>query len=287
MSSLWMIAASFLFACMGVCVKLMAEAGFSAAEIVFYRSLFALIILSPLLPLRGVSLTTRNWRFQMGRSLAGFFAMTFNFWAIALLPLSTAMTLNYTSSLFLVPVLMLLAGLRPPVSAAFVLSAGFAGVALILHPEFSGEQWFGASVGLLSGLIAAFSYYNIRELGALREPELRTVFYLSLTSTLLSLFWFLFSELHPITLANILPLIGVGGFATLAQICMTRAYGRGKALVCASLAYSAVIFATLFGIWLWQDHVSAPEVAGIALVILSGIAAGHISRSGGKKPERS
>ena len=43
MQSLWMIVASFLFACMGVCVKLAADA-FSPAELVFYRSAFSLLM---------------------------------------------------------------------------------------------------------------------------------------------------------------------------------------------------------------------------------------------------
>ncbi|MDR2637124.1 MAG: DMT family transporter [Zoogloeaceae bacterium] len=279
LSSLWMLVASFFFACMGVCVKLAAEEGFSTIEIVFYRSLFALLMLALVLPLRGISLRTPNWRFQMGRSLAGFLAMTFNFWAIALLPLATAMTLNYTSSLFLVPVLMLFAGLRPNWRMACVLCLGFCGVGLLLHPSFAAEQWLGTLLGLVSGLMAAFSYYNIRELGARREPESRTVFYLSLTATLLSLIGLLFSGIHPLTFAKLLPLLGVGGFSTLAQLCMTRAYSRGKAILCACLAYSAVVFATLFGVYFWGDHPGGAEIAGIALIILSGVTAGHFARA--------
>jgi drug/metabolite transporter (DMT)-like permease len=44
MQSLWMVLASLLFACMGVCVKL-AAATHSAMEIVFYRSFLSLILM--------------------------------------------------------------------------------------------------------------------------------------------------------------------------------------------------------------------------------------------------
>ena len=44
MQSLWMVAASLLFACMGVCVKF-AAATHSAVEIVFYRSFLSLLLL--------------------------------------------------------------------------------------------------------------------------------------------------------------------------------------------------------------------------------------------------
>ena len=47
-------------------------------------------------------------------------------------------------------------------------------------------------------------------------------------------------------------LLGVGGFGTLAQLAMTRAYNRGRTLMAASLAYSTVIFASLFGMLFWS-----------------------------------
>lgn len=44
MGSLWMVVAGFLFSCMGVFVKLGA-AHFSSIELVFYRSLFGLLLI--------------------------------------------------------------------------------------------------------------------------------------------------------------------------------------------------------------------------------------------------
>ena len=61
MQSLWMIAASFLFACMGVCVKMAAQTH-SAVEITFYRSFISLILMFALVRVRGVSLATPHWR---------------------------------------------------------------------------------------------------------------------------------------------------------------------------------------------------------------------------------
>jgi drug/metabolite transporter (DMT)-like permease len=45
MQSLWMIAASFLFACMGVCVKLASRDAFRRSEITFYRSFISLLMM--------------------------------------------------------------------------------------------------------------------------------------------------------------------------------------------------------------------------------------------------
>jgi drug/metabolite transporter (DMT)-like permease len=49
MRSLWMVVAGFLFSCMGVFVKLGA-AHFSSIELVFYRSLFGLLLVYAVVP---------------------------------------------------------------------------------------------------------------------------------------------------------------------------------------------------------------------------------------------
>ncbi|MBS1144629.1 MAG: family transporter [Proteobacteria bacterium] len=66
MQSLWMIAASFLFACMGVCVKFAAQTH-SAVEITFYRSFISLILMFGLVRLNGVPLATPHLRWQITR----------------------------------------------------------------------------------------------------------------------------------------------------------------------------------------------------------------------------
>ena len=56
--------------------------------------------MAALIRLRG-GLSTRHWRWQIGRGFVGFLALFSYFWAITLLPLATAVTLNYTSAIFL------------------------------------------------------------------------------------------------------------------------------------------------------------------------------------------
>ncbi len=279
MQSLWMIVASLSFACMGVCVKFAAQAGFSAAEIVFYRCAIALALMTLMVRLRGVSLRTPHWGFQLKRGISGFLALTLYFWAITLLPLGTAVTLNYTAPIFLAVLLMALAGVRLTSGMVLALLTGLVGVALLLKPSIQADQLFGGLVGLTSGVLAAVAYYNVRELGVLGEPETRTVFYFSLFSTLGSLVWLAFSDIHVPTLETGLMLLGVGAFATLAQLAMTRAYARGKTLVSASLAYTTVVFASLFGALFWGDALGVLEAFGMLLVILSGIAASRVSRA--------
>lgn len=277
MQSLWMIAASFLFACMGVCVKL-AAATHSAVEITFYRSFISLILMFGLVRLNGVPLGTPHWRWQVTRGAVGFVALFSYFYAITLLPLATAVTLNYTSAIFLA-LYLALAGARLSPRLLGALGIGLLGVALLLKPTFHADQLFGGLVGLASGVLAGMAYFSVRELGARGEPEMRTVFYFSLVSSVGAGLWLLFSELHALDARSSLLLLGVGGFATVAQLAMTRAYTRGKTLMSAALAYSTVIFSSLFGMLLWGELMDASSWLAIGLIILSGVAATHFSRT--------
>jgi S-adenosylmethionine uptake transporter len=86
----------------------------------------------------------------------------------------------------------------------------------------------------------------------------------------LTLLW---TGAQPHTPAGLGWLLGVGLFATVAQMLMTRAYSRGRTLVNASLQYLGIGWAFLFGVVLFDDRVTWLAVLGMALVVVAGIAA--------------
>jgi len=278
MQSLWMLLASLLFACMGVCVKF-AAARYSAAEIVFYRSFISLLLMLVLVRLRGVSLATPHWRWQISRGLTGFLALFGYFVAITLLPLATAVTLNYTSAIFLA-LYLAWRGWRVSRGMLLALGIGLLGVVLLLQPTLQAEQWLGGLIGLGSGVLAAAAYFHVRELGARGEPESRTVFYFALVSSCAAGGWLLFQQWHPLDVPGGLLLFGVAAFATAAQLAMTRAYRGGPTVATATVAYSTVVFASLFGVIFWQEVLYPLSLFAIVLIVLSGIGASLIQRSG-------
>ncbi len=271
MQALWMLLASFLFACMGVCVKLVASTH-STAEIVAYRSFLSLLLMFALVRLRGVSLRTAHWRWQIARGFLGFLALFSFFWAITHLPLATAVTLNYTSPIFLA-ILLALAGTRLTTGSIVSLLIGLLGVGLLLRPTLSADQLLDGLFGLASGLLAGMAYYSVRELGTRGEPDSRTVFYFALVSSACASMWLLNAEIHSLDAYSGSLLLGVGVFATTAQLAMTHAYAGNQTLLAAALAYSTVVFASLFGMWLWNEAHDSGTWLAIALVVLSGLGA--------------
>ena len=268
--SLWMLVAAFFFACMGALVKVASQT-FSSNEVVFYRSLCGLLVIFAMTRAGHKPLHTPLWRMQIVRSLSGFGSLALFFYAIAHLPLAAAVTLNYTSPLFLaVLALFYLRKDSKPILIGAIL-VGFVGVALLLQPSFSGDDWLAAVLGLISGLLAGVVYLQITQLGRMGEPDWRTVFYFSLTCTVLSGLWMLVHDFRALHWDDLPLLIALGASATLAQLAMTRAYRKGNPLVASSLSYTTVVLASLLGILFWNEQLSPLSWLGIALIIVSGI----------------
>lgn len=270
LGSLWMLVAALGFAVMGALVKVGAQK-FSSAELVFYRSIFGLLVIWFYIAANKLPLATPFMFKQMSRALVGFAALVLFFYAIAHLPLATAITLNYTSPLFLAVFMPFLLHEKPKKTLYIGLVIGFVGVSLLLKPTLNRADWLAGSLGLLSGLGAALAYVHVKQLGKLNEPDWRTVFYFTLISSIGAGLWMLFDHFHAIAWQDLPILLGLGLSATIAQLAMTRAYRTGKTLVVASLAYATVVLASLFGVLWWHEHLTLDAWLAISLIILSGI----------------
>ncbi|MCE3602593.1 DMT family transporter [Massilia sp. P8910] len=283
MASLWMLFASFAFAAMGAAVKL-ASSVYSTSEIVMYRGLVGTVMLLIMVKHQGLTLRTVFVKDHLWRSFVGVVSLWMWFFAIGKLPLATAVTLNYMAPIWIAAFLFC-AGwwhakdhVEWPLIVAVIMS--FVGVTLVLQPAIAANQWLGGAVGLLSSVLSAMAYMQVRRLGQLGEPEFRVVFYFSamtasagLAGTLLEgrgadapLF-----TAHTLYSAGLLLAIGVS--ALFAQIAMTRAYRIGKVLVVANLQYTGIVFSSLWGMLLWGDRFSWYVWLGMAVILVSGIAA--------------
>ncbi|GKS93890.1 DMT family transporter [Acidovorax sp. SUPP2825] len=287
MQALWMVLAAFLFASMGVCVKV-ASAYFNSAELVCYRGIIGMAILWALARSQRVKLGTHYPGMHAWRSLVGVVSLGSWFYAIAHLPLATAMTLNYMSSVWIAAFLVggaLLAwrpsssSSRPPLQGTlvFTVMVGFAGVVMMLRPSLDQHQMFAGLIGLLSGLTAAFAYMQVMALSRLGEPETRTVFYFAVGSAVAGGAGLLLTGTSEWPGWPSLWLLPIGVLAAAGQLCLTRAYATARTsrgtLVVANLQYSGIVFAGLYSVLLFGDDIPAIGWAGMALIVVSGIVA--------------
>ena len=284
MQAVWMLLSSFLFATMGVCVKY-ASAHFNSSELVFYRGVLGIVFMATYAQMSGTSLRTRFPAMHAWRSVVGVMSLSAWFYAIAHLPLATAMTLNYMSSVwvaaFMVGGALLLgrSGQKGPSQGPLVLTimASFAGVVLLLRPVLDQNQSFAGLIGLMSGLGSAFAYMQVMAIARMGEPEIRTVFYFAVGTALAGALGMLFMGVSPWNWQHALWLPPLGILASLGQLTMTRAYSmsavQGGTLMVANLQYSGIVFAALYSLILFGDNIPLMGWAGMALIVLSAIAA--------------
>jgi S-adenosylmethionine uptake transporter len=286
--AIWMVVASLAFSCMGVVIKFASD-DFSTAELVFYRGALSSLIIYFIIRMRGGSLKTQYPMLHVQRSLIGVLSLATWFYAIAGLPLSTAMTLNYMSSVWLAAfliggALMLRlqgnAGQRDDsifdswlIVTVFI---GFAGVGLILRPTIAQNQlWYGF-IGLLGGIGSAIAYIQVAALGRVGEPSYRIVFYFSLFAGVGGAVAACFMGWSPLTWKGVGLLIPLALLAVVGQVLLTRAYSGGTSestLTAACLQYTGVLFSALFGVWIFNDELTWHSWLGMSMIVVSGIAA--------------
>jgi S-adenosylmethionine uptake transporter len=276
MQALWMIVASFLFAVMGVCVKF-ASVHYSATELVFYRGLVSMVFVAVWVRATGVGFATRVPGMHAWRSVIGVLSLGCWFYAIAQLPLATAMTLNYMSSVwvaaFLVGGALLFGkGEKPGWLLATVL-AGFAGVVMVLRPAFDQNQAWAGLIGLLSGMMAALAYLQVTALARAGESEIRVVFYFAVASALFGGIGVAWQGHAPWSWQHAVWLLPIGILASLGQWCMTKAYASGATLVVANLQYSGIVFGALASVIIFNDHLPLMAWLGMLVILASGVAA--------------
>jgi S-adenosylmethionine uptake transporter len=232
---------------------------------------------------------------HLWRGAIGVTALWLWFYSFTKLPLATAMTLKYMSPIWIATILFAVGWWRGKsrfewgLTAAIVFS--FVGVTLLLRPSMHADQWFGGAVALVSGMLSALAYLQVRHLGQQGEPEYRVVFYFSVTGLVAGLCGTLllpaFSHgtahaaiqgsaapiWHTHSAKGILLLFAIGVSATSAQMAMTRAYRLGKTLVTANLQYTGIVFSSAWGFLVWGDVFGGMGWIGIGVILLSGIAA--------------
>ena len=288
LQSCWMLVASVLFATMSALVKLSSgDAG--TFEIVFYRSIIGLIGVSILMLAQGERFHTPHLFGHFKRSMLGTISFTMWFSTMGHLPLGTATTLNYTAPLFIAATFIVTAlakRQKAPWLLGLAIAVGFVGVCLILQPSVNDEQLPWALIGLTAGAMGPIIFFQINQLGRLREPAMRIVFYFSLIGTIWGLLGCLIFEggLKPHAAHTFVSLALVGVTALLAQLCLTRSYAYGNMMLTACFQFATIPFAEIISVVFFEETLPWPALCGMALILIAGVCATILTKRGQKKP---
>jgi drug/metabolite transporter (DMT)-like permease len=191
------------------------------------------------------------------------------FKAVTSISLLEAMLFRETAPLWIPVFSSLFLGESMPRKIWPTLLCGFAGVALVLHPNVAMLN-AGYLYGIAAGVLFAVQTMMTRRLNQQNEPQDRILLYIYLIGILGTLVPAAqtysppdFVTVERLVLAGLL-LLGSTTFIVVAM-------GHAPAWLLAPLCYSAVIFSALLD-WLVLDKVPGPEsTTGIVLVVISGI----------------
>jgi drug/metabolite transporter (DMT)-like permease len=267
-----MLAAMFCFAVVDALAKSI-TAHYPANEITFFRMLFGLgpaLLLAARARQSPRMLRTRHWRAHLERAVALMAALAFFFAGLRYVPLSEAVALAYTETLFLIVLspLLLKAALRRRDLLAAVF--GFIGIVLVVRPAGASSNLTGALLILLSAIFGALSVIQIKRIGASENASL-IVLYSTLIGTVVMGLSLLFAWRTP-SLAHLGILVLLGVAAGTGQLLMTSAFRHGEVGVLAPFNYTSIVWATVFGYVLWGESVGMLSLLGIVLIVGSSVA---------------
>lgn len=276
-----MLLASISFAFMGGFVKLL-TASIPPLEITFFRNIVGVILV-------GVTLFSRPLQQSGGRPLLllfrgtmGFLALLAYFYIIAYIPLGEAITYNKLSPIFVALFAYIFFKEKLSHLASFGVVLGFVGIILIAKPDGMSFNIYSL-LGIFSGIGAALAYTSIKELRKFYDTRAIVLSFMitgSVAPFILMMIApylyqphldILFSPFVMPSSIDWLFIIGMGLFATISQMLMTKAYEVSKAGIVGTISYTNIIFATIIGVALGDAFPNTITLVGIVLVITSGV----------------
>jgi drug/metabolite transporter (DMT)-like permease len=264
--------ATLLFTVMSLLVRL-ASAEAPVGQIMFHRSLWALLPILAYMALRGQlpgGLRTRRPMGHFKRSLYGGISMGFSFLSLAYLPLALATALSFFAPLMSVPLAMLTLKERPGWIVAIGALCGFGGIILMLYPAFEGPSWntttiIGVAAGLAMAATTVFAKIQIKTLTMTEQPA-TIAFYFAVVCSFMGLAsWpFGWSEVSD---QGLMWLIGAGVIGGLAHIAMTEAVARAPVSTLAPFEYTAMLWAVLFDFVIFTIMPTPISLMGSLIVV--------------------
>ena len=254
-------------------------ATYTIGQVLVLRSAAALLVIVPFVVKQGVQRTLRPERpgLQLLRVTLGSCEVALFYWAVSYLPLADTMTLWLAAPVWAVVLAALLLGERVDAGRWLAVVAGFVGVAIALNP--SGQS---LSLPAIIVLVGSFSFAAMMITGRqLRgTPDVTLVFWQTLGALVMGVALLPFGWVTP-TLAD-LSLLGLLGIvAMVAHLCVTRSLKLAEASVVVPYQYTLIVWALVFGWFVFGDWPTPAMLLGAALIIAAGLALLVLERRAG------
>lgn len=244
-------------------------ATYSVGMIMLLRSIAAMVVLGPFIHKHGGIATLKKAPrpgLQLLRVAVTVGEIGFFYWSVSLLPLADVMTYYLAGPIYVVALsaLLLKEKVDGPRWAAVI--AGFIGVIIVLQPSSESLSW-GALIAIGGSLFFAALMIVTRQLRGTPDSTLLTFSTMATLAVGAVLAPFTWTTPTPVGLAG-LALIGV--VALVAQLCVTRSLRLAPASVVVPYQYTMLIWAVVFGYFIFGDTPRISMLVGAAIIIAAG-----------------
>ena len=267
------------FLAMQTCIKL-AGSGMAPGQVVFFRSLFAIVPIMIYLAwrheLRGAYRTSRPFGHVL-RSTIGVTSMGMGFYGLMHLPLPEVIALGYATPLLSVVFAALFLGEVVRIYRWSAVGVGLVGVMVISWPKltlfreggFGSEEALAVVMVLVGAAFGALAMIQVRRL-LVTEKGPTIVLYFSTLAALLALLTIPFGW-STLSLQSAAMLMFAGLFGGVAQILMTESYRFADASTIAPFDYTSIIFGIIVSFFIFAEVPTASTLVGSVFVVAAGI----------------
>ena len=258
-------------ATMAALIKLASERGIHLLEILFWRQAITIPVLLAYVSMRGglAMLVTKRPGTHAVRATYGMIGMVLNFGGVILLPLAEATTMNFTAPIWAVILSTLLLKEKVGAWRWSAVLFGFGGVILIAQPGSGHIPLFGALVALGGAFMIALISIQIADLNRTDKPLTIVFWFAAISTPVMALALPFVFRPHDTTGWLLLLAIGLAG--TAGQLLLTAALRFGAIASVIVMDYSALFWATLYGLLFWQVLPPASTWLGAPLIIAAGL----------------
>jgi drug/metabolite transporter (DMT)-like permease len=263
---LYMFMSICAFSLMDVIVKWSAE--YPIGQVLFFRGFFGIIFYFFVIPRNKLHnfYKTKRAGLHALRCTSGLIALVAIFIALRELPLATVVSISFAAPIFTTIFSIFLLNEKVGTFRWLAVLVGFVGILIITEPGIS-ELNIYYIFPIIFCLGLSYVAITIRQL-ATSEPVWLISFYFSLSITLLSFLTIPSGWVLP-SLNHFILLTFIGIFGGVANLWLSQSYKYSEVSLVTPLKYLALVFAIIFGYFIWDEVPSIKTLVGAFLVIIS------------------
>ena len=239
-------------------------------QVLFFRGFFGVLLYFLIMPRDRIKnfYYTKRPGLHFLRCFFGLIALLSIFTALRNLPLATVVSITFAAPIFTTILSIFLLSEKVGFFRWLAVIVGFIGIIIITEPGFTSLNiYFVYPVIFCLGM--SYVAITIRQLST-SEPVWLISLYFSATITLASFFTIPYGWIMP-DIKDLVLLMSIGIFGGAANLWLSQSYKFSEVSLVTPLKYLALVFAIIFGYFIWNEVPSVKTLTGAFLVITSSI----------------